>query len=128
MLNFLTWSKAYAAFPLSTFVHRHGVAFGNLDEFFQSHAEKYQNRNFPISELHSQGPRRSTSELAEIRRLGDRLTWKIPFDTTDIEPPKKHDYVLEASYSRFQHKDSSTSSTLGRLTYALTVETYIPQH
>ena len=128
MLNFLTWSKAYAVFPLSTFIHRHGVALGDLDEFFQSHAEKYRNRNYPISELRSQDPRRSTSELAEIRRLGDRLTWKIPFDTTDIEPPWKHDYVLENSSFRFQHKDSSTSSTPLRLMYTLTFKPYVPQH
>lgn len=101
--NFITWDKAYALFPASTFLHRHGVALRESD-WFKPHAEKYKNRGYGISELRRrQDPRRSPSEIAEIRRPGDRLTWKLAFDITDIERPKKPAYVLEHSAFGFEH-------------------------
>ena len=122
MINFLTWNKAYAVFPQSTFINRNGVALRRLDEFFQSHAEKYKKRNYRISGLRSPDSRRSTSEIAEIRRPGDRLTWRIPFDTTGIEAPKTPDYVLEHSAFGFEQTKCDTDDFT--LPYSITALTF----
>jgi len=106
-INFLTWNKAYAVFPQSTFLHRHGVAVRRKDEFFESHAEKYKKRKYRISELHESDQRRLRPEFAQIRRAGDNSTWTIAFDTTGLERPKTPDSVLE--YSTFGFITNSTA-------------------
>jgi len=120
-VNFLTWNKAYAIFPQSTFIHRHGVAVRRQDEFFGRHVEKYKKRNYCISALHKSDQRRSKPEFAQIRRAGDNMTWTIAFGTTGLERPKTPDSVLE--YSAFGFVRNSTAVRSG-VPYRLTSFTF----
>ncbi|KAL8691236.1 MAG: hypothetical protein Q9218_003494 [Villophora microphyllina] len=103
VINILTWNKAYALFPNTTFIIREGVALKKQDEVFQPFVEKYEKRNYRLTEMQKHDPRRSMSEIVEIRRPGDRLTWSIPFDTTGMEAPNTPAYVLEHSAFGFDN-------------------------
>jgi len=106
-INCLTWSKAYAIFPQSTFIHRDGLAFGRQTELSESHVEKYRKRKYRISKLHTSDRRRLKPEIAQIRRVGDKWTWTIAFDSTGLKRPKTPDSVLE--YSAFGFETQSTA-------------------
>lgn len=106
-MNVLTWNKAYALYPQCTFVLNSGVALRDQDMYFDSHAEKYRGRQYPISVLEEVDKRRSLREMTQIRRPGDSLTWKVPFDTSGITPPAKPDFVFEHCSFGFVDKASS---------------------
>ncbi|KAL9583902.1 MAG: hypothetical protein Q9212_002430 [Teloschistes hypoglaucus] len=106
VMNILTWDKAYALFPNSTFFTRKGVVLKKRDDVLQRFADKYEGRDYRLTEMERYDKRRNTAEIAEIRRPGDRLTWSIPFDTAGIGPPKTPTFVLEHSAFGFERRAS----------------------
>lgn len=127
-INFLTWNKAYAIFPQSTFNYRHGVAVRNKDNFYESHAEKYKRREYRISELQKSDRRRSKPEFARIRRAGDDLTWRIVFDTTGLDRPKTPDSILEYSTFGFVANTTAIRSGVPYRLRAYPFEAYVLQY
>lgn len=104
-VNFLTWNKAYALFPLPTFVHHKGYLLKALDNYLSSLLDKYSRRGWrfqgamwPEEEIHSNKPVRTR------RLIGDEFTWMIPLDTSKVDWSKTPDFVLE--YSNFELESS----------------------
>lgn len=95
-LNFLSWNKAYSVFPLPTFVQYKSYLLQSLDDEDARLAAQFDSRGgwkvqgvmWP-EETHDNHP------IRERRRIGDRFTWTIPFDTRKVEWSKTPDYILE---------------------------------
>ena len=95
VINVIFWSKAYALFPYSTFICRDGLLLKKRNEYFQNQLEKYQQRGWATEESAPVDDKERRREFARIRRVGDRLSFIVPFDTSGIAPPRVPDAVLE---------------------------------
>lgn len=116
--NFITWNKAYAMFPRSTFIDYKtypltGSATDDHGKFAASRAHlrqmgwargtwphpstSWSNFKHPID--HQDSETKSTRHLVWPvlhRRVGDRKSWVVPLDTERIQPPQTPDWVLES--------------------------------
>ena len=95
LVNIMSWNKAYSAFPLSTFVQHKGYQLKALDEYFAPLVSKYSRRGWNMQEIMWPEERRVNHPIRKHRRIGDRFTWTIPFNTKGIKWSKTPDYVLE---------------------------------
>jgi hypothetical protein len=95
VLNFFSWNKAYSLFPLSTFVYHKGYMLVDVE---RSLPAKYASRGWTTKDILSPGEGGKNNPLKKRRRVGDRFTWMIPFDTTNVTTPNKPTYVLENSW------------------------------
>ena len=95
VMNVISWNKAYAVFPYSTFVRYDGLLLKDLNEYFTKQIEKYHHRGWSIEESPVEDDRLLRCELARTGRIGDRFTIVIPFDTKSMDPPRVPDTVLE---------------------------------
>ena len=102
IVNFMSWNKAYSVFPLSTFVQYKGYQLG-VNGHFSSYLQEYL--AYPLGGWNMQGvvcleEKRLNHPIKTFRRVGDRFTWTIPFETENVQWSKIPDYVLE--YACFQ--------------------------
>lgn len=103
VVNFFTWNKAYAIFPLPTFVHHKGYLLKPITEFLPmvlpwklpSMLQKYTRRGWRFQQVMWPEDASSNNPIQETRRIGDEFTWMIPFDTKLVDWSKIPDSVLE---------------------------------
>ena len=100
VVNIFTWNKAYAIFPLPTFVHHKGYLLKPLDNYLSGPLEKYSRRGWRFQETMWPEDKSSNQPIQDTRRIGDKFTWMIPFDTSNVDWSKTPDFVLE--YSNFR--------------------------
>ena len=127
VINFIAWNKAYAIFPRSTFILRSGVALRRLNTFSDARS-KYRQRSYSISILRRPDIPRYTSEIIEIRRPGDHLTWKLEFDTSGLGPPTTPDYVLEHCAFGFKRRSSCSDDAVPYFISAATANACVLRH
>ena len=98
----MSWNKAYSVFPLSTFVQYKGYQLGVNGSFpdFLRERLAYPLGRLKMQEIMCLGEKRLNHPIRTFRRVGDRFTWTIPFDTENVQWSKIPDYVLE--YASFQ--------------------------
>jgi hypothetical protein len=80
MMSFISWEKAYCLFPYTTFVR--GGKFCLRRDFARMDARyvaKY------VGCTYNNVPWQDEPELQSARRVGDHLSWVIPFDTEGID-------------------------------------------
>ncbi|MCJ1469260.1 hypothetical protein MMC07_007893 [Pseudocyphellaria aurata] len=99
VMNFFTWNKAYAIFPLPTFVHHKGYLLKPLENYLSTLLEKYSRRGWRIQGQMWPEESRSNHPIQTNRRIGDKFSWMIPFDTLNVDWSKTPDSALE--YSTF---------------------------
>lgn len=104
VVNFLTWNKAYAIFPLPTFVHHKGFLLKPLDNYISSVLEKYSRRGWRFQGQMWPEEKGSNQPIQASRLIGDKFTWMIPFDTSHVNWSTTPDFVLE--YGDFVLKPS----------------------
>ena len=93
--NVISWSKAYALFPYSTFIRRDGLLLQKRNEYFENQLRKYQQRGWTTEESPPVEDKERRREFARIRRVGDRSSFIVPFDTSGMTSPRVPDAVLE---------------------------------
>ena len=100
IVNLLSWNKAYAVFPLPAFVHHKSYMLEELNSRLAKKVNKYTRRGWrfqgtpwPEEEQQVNHPIRST------RRIGDKYTWVIPFEISNVQLPRTPDSVIE--YAQF---------------------------
>lgn len=94
--NIISWNKAYAPFPLPTFIHNKGYLLQEYDERTEQAVRTQSDPDgLDIQGVMWPEDRRLNHPIRQRRRLGDHHTWTIPFDTAGIEVSKTPDYVLE---------------------------------
>ncbi|KAG9045896.1 hypothetical protein FS842_001045 [Serendipita sp. 407] len=86
VMNFITHDRAYSLFPCTTFLGRAGITLGrsgDLESLRKAYA-KYIGRNFKISATPIPPMDLPSPIKFGTRWIGDRQTWKIELDTTDV--------------------------------------------
>lgn len=99
VVNFFTWNKAYAIFAQPTFIQHKGFMLKSLDEYFERSLAKHALRGWRTQDVMLIEKYPETHPIHEVRRVGDRYTWIIPFDTKNVRQPKTPDMVIE--YAQF---------------------------
>ncbi|KAL8683009.1 MAG: hypothetical protein Q9186_001004 [Xanthomendoza sp. 1 TL-2023] len=94
-VNFLTWNAAYSVFPLTTFLQYRGYMLRPLNQHFASLVKKHTRRGWKIQPTMWPEDERFNHSIQETRRVGDRYTWKIPFDTRYVKWSSTPECVLE---------------------------------
>lgn len=95
VINVVSWSKAYALFPNSTFICRDGLVLKRPNEYFKNQLQKYKQRGWTVEESPPVEDKELRHEFARTRRVGDRFSFIMPFDTNGIALPRVPDAVLE---------------------------------
>ncbi|KAF3941576.1 hypothetical protein ABW19_dt0206580 [Dactylella cylindrospora] len=102
LLNLVTSHKAYCMFPVSSFMHKISFITRDLtNDSVQHTLARYSQSGYdfqPIIWHSSKLP--YTDEITSPRRFGDRFTWVIEFDNTDIPPPSVPQFVVESTCFR----------------------------
>lgn len=95
-VNFLSWNKAYSVFPLPTFIQYNSYLLQPWDdEGVKVAARDDSQRGWNVQGVMWAEEKHRNHPIRERRRVGDRYTWIIPFDTRKVEWSKTPDYVLE---------------------------------
>lgn len=96
-INILSWNKAYSVFPLPTFIQHKCYLLHDWDTFTDLSARYISQRGWSVQGVMWPEEKRRNHPVRERRRVADRYTWTIPFDTRKVESSKTPDYVLEHS-------------------------------
>lgn len=109
VVNFFTWNKAYAIFPLPTFIHHKGYLLKPLSNHFSALLDKYSRRGWRFQEAMWPEEVSSNQPMQKTRRVGDEFTWVIPFDISNVTWSKTPDLALE--YVSFRLEDEDRAET-----------------
>lgn len=91
-LNIISWSKAYALFPKSSFISHKGFLAHALDGKLEDNYSRY---GWRVQDVQGPEDERRDKSFGVTRRVGDRHSWTIPFDTTKVSWSPTPDFVLE---------------------------------
>lgn len=99
VVNFFSWNKAYAVYSMLTMVDQKGYLLRSPHHKrreFRKSVTKYTRRGWKFRGLDWPAKSRfSNLPVHNSRRIGDRLSWIIPFNTDCVEQSKTPDHVLE---------------------------------
>ena len=95
VVNVISWNKAFALFPLTTFFQHKSFMLRKLDDFYKSVVQKYTERGWKTLELMWPEDKKDNHPIRRYRRVGDRFSWVIQFDTREITWSQNPDFVLE---------------------------------
>ncbi|MCJ1415051.1 hypothetical protein MMC32_001381 [Xylographa parallela] len=94
-VNFMTSSKAYAIFPLPTFLQYKTYALNVLDDACWSTLAKYTQRGWRTQDVLWEEEESPYHPIRKLRRIGDHSTWRIPLDMTNMEKCSMPNEVFE---------------------------------
>jgi hypothetical protein len=90
IMNVITWNRAYCLFPHTTFVERGMCALRTYLRKSEKEAMvKYSQRGWPVLDWSP------LPELQAARRVGDSMTWVIPFETCPVGEVPAEDKEVE---------------------------------
>ena len=98
VVNIISWNKAYAIFPLSTFVHRKTYLSKPLDGRIGPLLANCSRRGWKSQQTLWFEEEGLSHPIRPLRRIGDCFTWAISFDTGNVKWSKTPNYVLEHSH------------------------------
>lgn len=99
VVNFLSWNRAYAIYPIPTFLNHKGYMLRDEAEFEENLASKYRSRGWSYEDVEWTTGNPTNHLMKLPRRVGDRYTWQIDLDTTNVSPSQMPDSVLD--YAEF---------------------------
>jgi len=85
VMNFISWDKAYAIFPVPTFVHRKMYMLRKSGYNTEQGLLKYDRRGWKLEELSSSKDGAPSHAMQPQRHVGDESTWVIPFDISNVK-------------------------------------------
>lgn len=101
VVNIFTWNKAYSIFALPTFIRHKGYLLKPASDYLSPLLEKYSRRGWRIQgAMWPEEEKNKNQPIQFTRRVGDKFTWMIPFDTSNVTPSTTPDFVLE--YADFE--------------------------
>jgi len=116
-LNFVTASKAYALVPQETFVEKNAYVTQNHEAetygtLCRSHLNELAEQGMTTFGLHWDDETGDDDSivLKRLRRIGDKHTWTIPLDTSDIDIDESYSAAIEQSTFRIQKFEGSIES------------------
>ena len=105
IINVISWGKAYALFPYSTFIRRDGVLLRKRNEYIMIQLQKYQQRGWTIEASPPVEDKELRREFARNKLVGDQSSFIMPFNTDGIAPPRVPDAILENIAFRIQRNN-----------------------
>ena len=99
IVNLISWNKAYALYPQSSFLHHKTYLLTPMNDHFGQLLAKYEMRGWIPQDILWPEDEALHSSILQDRRVGDRWTWIISFNNTGVDYPEMPDSVLE--YSTF---------------------------
>ena len=97
VINIITCNKAYAIFPLQTYVRYKTYLTKGISNWYGKQLSKYSLRGWESRDVLWPEECPTNCGLRDFRRVGDKWTWVIPLDMTNILPARTPDFVLEHS-------------------------------
>lgn len=97
VVNVISWNKAYAIYPQSSFIHHKSYLLKKMDDYNGRSVAKYDARGWRSQDVLWPEEEASHGCIFKPRRLNDKFTWTIPLDDTDVAPAETPDFVLEFS-------------------------------
>ncbi|KAL9580239.1 MAG: hypothetical protein Q9212_004611 [Teloschistes hypoglaucus] len=97
VVNVISWNKAYAIYPQSSFIHHKSYLLKKMDDYNGRSVAKYDARGWRSQDVLWPEEEASHGCIVKPRRLNDKFTWTIPFDVIDVAPAATPDFVLEFS-------------------------------
>lgn len=94
-VNIISWNKAYSIFPLPTFIQRKSYLLQGYDGLTENAVRHHARRGLDVQGVMWPEEKRRNHPIQKRRRIGDRHTWTIHFDTRSVEVSQTPDYVLE---------------------------------
>ncbi|KAM0805777.1 hypothetical protein BDR22DRAFT_816662 [Usnea florida] len=94
-VNIMSWNKAYSVFALPTFILKTCYLLRSWDERAANSANILSRKGLNVQGVLWPEDKRRNHPIRARRRVGDRYTWTIPFDTKKVQMSKTPDYVLE---------------------------------
>lgn len=91
-LNIISWNKGYAIFPKSSFISHKGFLAHVLDGKVKNEYSGYGWRTQDVQWVEDE---RRDKSFSPERRVGDKHSWMIAFDTTKVSWSPTPDFVLE---------------------------------
>lgn len=91
-VNIISWNKAYAIFPKSSFIAHKGFLAHVLDGKMKDDYSRYGWRTQDVQWIEDAARDKS---FCPERRVGDKNSWVIGFDTTNVSWSATPDFVLE---------------------------------
>ena len=91
----LSWDKAYSIFALSTSIQKRSYLLQPFDSLTKEAAQHDSQKGWCVQGTMWPEEKCHNHPIRERRRLGDRYTWIIPFDTKNLESSRTPDYVLK---------------------------------
>ncbi|EPS41618.1 hypothetical protein H072_4487 [Dactylellina haptotyla CBS 200.50] len=102
LLNLVTSHRAYSMFPISSFLHKVSFITRDLNTDSVQHTlARYSHYDYDFQPiLWSSSSKPYTREITSPRRFGDKLSWVVEFDNTNIPDPVVPKYVVESTCFR----------------------------
>ncbi|KAK6358792.1 hypothetical protein TWF730_008111 [Orbilia blumenaviensis] len=102
VLNIVTSHKAYALFPLSSFMHKISFLTRDLNTDSVQHSlARYSHYDYDFQPIiWDSTPPPYSAEITQPRRVGDKYTWVIEFDNGSISRPAVPHSVIESTCFR----------------------------
>ena len=92
--NFMSWNKAYSIFPVPTFRLYKGYL---VDPCETPIGNAVYRLGWRLQDVQWPEETKQDKSLGPLRRIGDKYTWCIAFDTDGVDGSLKPDYILESS-------------------------------
>ncbi|KAH7066427.1 hypothetical protein BKA63DRAFT_496255 [Paraphoma chrysanthemicola] len=93
----ITWNKAYAIFPYTTFIRRECYMVKELSDSVGDYVTEIEKEGIQVRSISwkQKGLSGNCDTLTRRRRIGDKYSWIIHLDTTGIVPSTVPDEVIE---------------------------------
>ena len=95
MVNIISWNKAISIFPLPSFIHHKTYLLKAINDRFTGQLTKYSNRGWRTQPVLWPEEATSSHPIQATRRVGDKFSWTITFNTSDVQKPDVPDTVLD---------------------------------
>ena len=95
MVNIISWNKAISIFPLPSFIHHKTYLLRGIDDRVAGELTKYSNRGWRTQPVLWPEEATSSHPIQATRRVGDKFSWTITFNTSDVQKPDVPDTVLD---------------------------------
>ena len=108
VVNVISWNKAYALFPQSSFIYHKSYLLKEMSDYVGKLLAKYDERGWKCRHILWAENEVYNRSMIVDRRIGDQHTWIIPLDTSGVVRLVMPDMVLE--YSTFRLKERPKDS------------------
>ncbi|MCJ1431534.1 hypothetical protein MMC27_000887 [Xylographa pallens] len=95
VVNIISWNKAISIFPLPSFIRYKTYLLKAIDDGTVGPLTKYSNRGWRTQPILWPEEATSSHPIQATRRIGDKFSWTITFNTSNVQKSDVPDTVLD---------------------------------